>query len=240
MKSNWLVCPRPIARPRARLVCFPYAGGAAATYHGWSIGEDIEVHAVALPGRAQRLREPLLRDGGVLVDAISAELWALDGPLVLYGHSMGALVAWEVAHRLRAAGRRDLAGLVVAGRGAPDTPRYVESVYTLGDPELPAALGRIYGADQAVFQDPELAALVLPAVRADLAMHDTWRVAPRAPLDVRVLALGGTSDIAAPREAMERWREFTTGPFESGFLEAGHFFVETHRAEVLARLAAWL
>lgn len=240
MKSSWLVCPRPIARPRARLVCFPYAGGAATAYHGWSVGDDVEVHALALPGRSFRIREPPLRDMAALIAAISAELATLPGPLVLYGHSMGALVAWETAHRLLAAGRRDLVGLAVAARGASDAPRLVESIYELEDRDLVSALGRIYGADLTVFQDPELAALLIPAVRADLAMHDTWRFRPRPRFALPVLALGGARDAAAPPEMMEGWRELTTGPFERHTLDAGHFFLETHRAEVLARLAAWL
>jgi surfactin synthase thioesterase subunit len=240
MKSSWLLCPRPIARPRARLVCFPYAGGAASPYHGWTIGDDVEVHALALPGRAFRLREAPLRDMAALVDAICAELAALGGPLVFYGHSMGALVAWETAHRLSAAGRRDLAGLVVAARGAPDSPRLVESLIGLPDRALARALGRIYGADVRALDDPELAELVLPALRADLALLEAWRLVPRPPLAVRVLALGGTADPAAPRDEIEGWRAFTTGAFESDYLAAGHFFLETHRGKLLARLAAWL
>ena len=240
MNSSWLMCRRPIARPRVRLVCFPYAGGAATTYHGWSVGDDVEVHAISLPGRSIRLREPLIRDLCALADAISAELAALEGPLVFYGHSMGALLAWETAHRLIAAGRSDLIGLAVAARGSPDSPRLVESVVGLDDRGLVRALGQIYGADLKAFADPELAALVIPAVRADLAMLDAWQHVPRPPLPIRMLALGGTTDISAPRGVVEGWRAFTTGGFESGFFPAGHFFLETHRAEVLALLAAWL
>lgn len=240
MKSSWLVCSRRLARPRVRLVCFPYAGGAATSFHGWSVGDDVEVHALALPGRSGRLREPAIRDLGALADAISAELAALEGPLAFYGHSMGSIVAWEVAHRLIEAGRRDLVGLAVAARGAPDTLRVVEPVSGLDDRGLVRALGQIYGADLKVFDDPELAELVLPAVRTDLAMHESYRYVPRPPLGIRVLALGGMADIAAPRGLVEGWRAFTTGRFESKFFTAGHFFLETHRAEVLARLAAWL
>jgi len=240
MRSNWLMCLGPMARPRARLVCFPHAGGAATVYRGWSVGEGIEVHALALPGRSLRLREPPIRELGALVDAIAAELLALEGPLVFYGHSLGAIVAWETAHRLIAAGRRDLAGLVVAARGAPDSPRFVESIAGLDDRSLVRALGQLYGADLQAFEDPELAALVIPSVRTDLAMHDAWQHVPRPPLAIPVLALGGTADIAAPRGVIEGWRAFTTGPFESQIFTAGHFFLETHRAELLARLAAWL
>jgi surfactin synthase thioesterase subunit len=240
MKSSWLVCSKRVARPRARLVCFPYAGGAATSYHGWSVDDDVEVHALALPGRSSRIREAPLRDIAVLLDAVGAELAALEGPLAFYGHSMGALVAWETAHRLLAAGRRDLLGLAVAARGAPDAPRLVETISVLDDRALVSALGRVYGADLTVFRDPELAALLIPAVRADLAMHETWRPRPRPRFGLPVLAFGGTRDLAAPPGMMEGWREFTTGPFEHHTLDAGHFFLETHRAEILARLSAWL
>lgn len=240
MDSPWMVCARPLVAPRARLVCFPYAGGAATAFHAWRVGDEVEVIALALPGRSFRLREPPIRDPEVLVEAICAELAALEGPLVFYGHSMGALIAWETAHRLIAAGRRDLTGLVVAARGAPDSPRLVESLTAHDDRSLVRALHRIYGADTTVLEDPDLAAMVLPALRADLTVHETWRAVPRPPLALRMLALGGTADGAAPPGAIEGWRAFTTGPFEARFLTAGHFFLETHRAEVLAAITAWL
>lgn len=232
--TSWLVCPTPIARPRARLICFPYAGGAASAFHGWRVGPGVEVSALALPGRTFRIREPPLREMGALVDAICAELARLDGPLVFYGHSMGSLVAWEVAHRVP-----NVIGLAVGARGAPDAP-VGAALTALDDRGLIAALARIYGADVSAFDDPELAELALPALRADFTVLERWQLVPRPPLSIGLLALAGARDLAAPPAAVAGWRAFTTGRFETDQLAAGHFFLETHRAEVQARLAAWV
>lgn len=244
MSSAWV--RRFVARPQAeaRLFCFSYAGAGASVYRLWPAGlpAEIEVCAVQLPGRETRLGEPALDSLAQIVAALACELRAeLDRPYAFFGHSMGALVACEVAHALRAAGAPLPRQLIVSARRAPSLPDTDPPLHALPDAQFVAALNRRYGGIPAeVLQHQELLALLLPCMRADLMALETHRPTARAPLDIPIAAFGGHDDLRVPRTHLDAWRSETCASFRLRLFPGDHFFLNPHRADLLADLSVTL
>ncbi|PRY00904.1 thioesterase II family protein [Allonocardiopsis opalescens] len=229
--------PRPGAE--FRLACLPHAGGSASYYHPVSaaLPERIEALAVQYPGRQDRRAEPLVPDLAELADGLHAVLLAwTDRPLALFGHSMGALLAFEVADRLRRSGAPP-AALFVSGRRAPSRWREDEAVRELDDDGLVAELGRLGGVEPELLADPALRRLVLPVVRADYTAVETHVYRPAEPLDCPVVALTGDRDPRVEPEEAAAWAAHTTGPFELHTFAGGHFFLNEHRERVVELVA---
>jgi medium-chain acyl-[acyl-carrier-protein] hydrolase len=244
LASKWLIDRRPVAHAAATLVCFPYAGAGASVYAGWArrVPESVRMLAVQLPGRENRLGEEPLADLDAIVDRLVPDLAPhTDRPYVFFGHSMGALLAFETARRLRDAGRPEPRAIVVSGRRAPHVVSVVPPLRDLATDELIEAVRRFDGTPPAVFDSPELVELFLPALRADFAVAETYAYAPAGgPLSAPMLALSGTEDaLCAPAE-VEQWRPYTTGGFSHRSYPGGHFFLKEYEAEILQRVLAHL
>lgn len=235
-----LRCRRPLGQPRARLLCLPYAGGGATIFQTWAgqFPSDIEVRAAQLPGRQDRLGEPALLSVDAITDALFATIAALHpAPLYVYGHSLGSIIAFELARKL-AARSQPLAGLIVAGRRAPHLPSYRTPIFQLSDAEFKEALHLLYGTSRVVLQNSELMSIALPALRGDFTAHDTYQYVAGPPLDVPITVLIGQKDSSVKREDAAAWAETTTryeGLYE---VDAGHLFVDTHTAWVTERVRA--
>ncbi|MET9888358.1 alpha/beta fold hydrolase [Streptomyces sp. NPDC006430] len=231
--SAWIRRFRPTPDAPHRLVCFPHAGGAATFYFpmAHALAPDAEVLAVQYPGRQDRRGEPCIEDIGTLADRATEALleWA-DRPLTLFGHSMGALVAFEVARRLEDRGRGP-AGLVVSGMRAPSRLR-IGSGRAETTEELLAGIMRLQGTDAAVLDTPELVDMILPALRSDYRAARSYRWSPRPPLSAPVLALTGTEDPHVTADEADAWREHTVGPFSLAVFSGGHFFLTAHADRV--------
>jgi medium-chain acyl-[acyl-carrier-protein] hydrolase len=239
---DWLVgfSRRPQA-PLQLLVC-PFAGSGIAAFAGWPrwLGTLAELHVVLLPGRESRLREPPReRLSAVLPEVVAAAEAVLDRPFVVYGHSMGAVLAFELVRALERGGRRP-ERLVVSGRRAPHLPEK-RLLHRLGDDALIEELRLFGGAPEMVLQDRDLMAAVLPAVRADLALSETYQLDGAGRVAAPITALGGSLDPAADAQEIAAWRERTDGDFHQAVLPGGHFFIhgEAFR-EALLRLLAGL
>ncbi|MEV6596475.1 AMP-binding protein [Actinoplanes sp. NPDC051346] len=240
---GWLVRPadEPApAAPSVRLLCFPYAGGTAATYAGWRdlLPDGVDVLAVQPPGRAERLSEPALRDLDALVLAvghavISDELTEV--PTVFFGHSLGATVAFEVARWLQRTGHPPVARLIVSGASAPQVP-VTARVHRLAEDEMWAHVEALGGTPAQLSADPQLRAVLGPTLRADFAAHETYRYRDDSPLECPITALAGEQDAEAPVADVDRWAEQTVGPFDRHVLPGGHFFVRTARDALLDRV----
>lgn len=238
-KNPWLLRQPARETARLRLFCFSYAGGSAAAYHGWQAGlpAAVEVCAVQLPGRGERLLEPALRSLPVLVDALAAMLAREDDtPFAFFGHSLGALLAFELARHLRRTGRGLPVQLLVSGSVAPRQRMLSRRLHELGDAELLAALRLYNGAPAAALDHPELMELMLPTIRADFALAADYRYAPEAPLPLPVRALGGAHDPHVPFAGLQDWQEESTEPLRRYSFQGDHFFIQGERESVLGVL----
>lgn len=221
-----------------RVIVFPHAGGGASAYVrlGRHLAErGVAVTLVRYPGRESRLDEPLPRDIGELADAAARELGPVAaGAVDFFGHSMGALVAFEVAHRWRRQGR-PARRLWLSGRRGPDVPLDAPPLHPLPDAEFIAAVHHRYGALPAVLRDsPELLELLLPALRSDFRNVETYQPVDRAPLDLPISVMRGAADPWLDETAAAAWARHTTSPVEEHVFPGGHFYLD----EVLPRVAA--
>jgi surfactin synthase thioesterase subunit len=236
--SEWLVCRTPRPNARLRLFCFPYAGVGASIYRRWPRGlpDDIEVWAIQNPGRENRIRESLLPSIPELVDGILEAMkphFAL--PFAMFGHSMGAVLATEIA-RIHAP-----VHLIVSGRRPPHIPPLDEPLRHLTDDEFVAELGRRYrGIPEAVRRDAALMSQLLPCLRADIHAIETHTPPLRPPISAPITVYGGEDDALTPPSHLEAWRAETTGAFRSRVFPGGHFFLEPNREAILADISSSL
>jgi medium-chain acyl-[acyl-carrier-protein] hydrolase len=238
----WIAYHKPRPGARVRLYCFPYAGGAASIFRGWAdaLPAEIEVRPVQPPGRESRIREPAFTRVEPLVAAFLAghgdDLGAM--PAAFFGHSMGALLAYELARALRREGRPAPVRLFVSARRAPHLPARERPIYALPEEEFRAELRELKGTPEEVLDHPELMELVGPLLRADFELIDTYEHAPGDPLGCPISAFGGIADATVSEEEMAGWRRHTAGPFRLRMLPGDHFFLHHgSRAELLGHLA---
>jgi surfactin synthase thioesterase subunit len=234
----WLPARRRLDAPRVRLLCLPYAGGGATIYHAWSAGlpADIEVRPVQLPARQDRRHETPLTRVDTIVTRLAAAIETLPpAPTAIFGHSFGGLVAYELARRLSGAGTPPLA-LVVGARHAPHVAHPAAPIHALPQDAFFETLNRRYGTAWTLLRDPELMALALPSLRADFAAYETYEHQPGPRLATPITVLHGLRDGTQTCEQAAAWGDLTSANAALESIDAGHFFVDTHRDWVLTQV----
>ncbi|MFD5634294.1 thioesterase II family protein [Streptomyces sp. NPDC127077] len=246
MSSRWFRRFTTAAGNGPRLVCFPHAGGSATAYAplARALPADFDVVAVQYPGRQERYAEAPFTALGPLVEAVAGELareLAADPgrPYALFGHSMGALVAFETARLLIGGELPCPQRLFLSGRGGPEVGAGVRrDLYD--DAELLAEVRGLGGTDRSMLDDPGILEMVLPALRADYRAVGTYRWPGGEPLDVPVTALIGDSDPVVPVETAQTWRRHTSGEFAFKVFPGGHFYLVDQVGPVAAAVAEGL
>jgi len=211
-------------------------------YHNWpsQLPGDVELWAVELPGRGSRLSEPPFKSMGPLVDAAAQALAPhLDLPFALFGHSMGAMISFELTRRLRDYGSTPF-GLFVSGRRAPHILDEDPPTYNLPEPLLIDKLRRMNGTPRQVLEDTEMMRFLLPILRADFSVCQTYRYQSGPPLDVPITAYGGTEDDGETPDLLEEWRHHTTAELSLRLLPGNHFFLHSSQQALLRMLSGEL
>lgn len=242
--NTWFVTPQPKPDATTRVFFFPYAGGGPAAFAKWCNGLNDSFRlgstrafsglAVHYPGRGSRHSEPPLTDLRALVENLSQAIPPLlDKPFAFFGHSLGGLIAFELARTLRRKGLAQPNILFVSACAAPQLPNPHPQFHQLPDVEFANELKKLNGIPPEILQNRELMQLALPTIRADFEMVETYQYQADVPLACPIVALGGLDDARVSREQLEGWAMHTNDSFESQFFAGGHFFLTTAHEAVL-------
>lgn len=234
------MCQKPNPRARLRLFCFPYAGGRASAFNSWvdelplDVRRQIELYSVRLPGREASRTERLFTQLSPILDVLAPIICSyLSLPFVFFGHSMGALISFELARQLRRQRMPEPVHMVVSGHRAPQLPDPHPPIHQLPDLEFLAKVRNLGGTPEEVLQKPELMELLLPIIRADLAVCERYVYITEAPLDCSITAFGGIDDGRVSRRELSAWHVQTGKSFFVRMFPGDHFFIQSAQPHVV-------
>jgi medium-chain acyl-[acyl-carrier-protein] hydrolase len=220
-----------------RLFCLPYAGAGASRYFRWQsyFPSNIEVCPILLPGREARLNDSPFSDIQTLVDALAQALRpVVDRPYAVFGHSMGALIGFELTRCLWRETQCAPVHLFVSGHRAPHLHDSSSPMHHLPDLEFCERVRRLDGASPALLDHPEYRELMLPALRADFTLCGSYTFSQGPPLDCPISVFGGVDDHTVSHDALTAWEEHTSGRLIVRLFAGGHLFVNRCEREVAA------
>jgi surfactin synthase thioesterase subunit len=223
-----------------RLVCFHHGGGGASSFNGWHrmLPLSIEMVRVQLPGREDRLKEPLVNSVDDLLDELVPQLAALfDRPVAFYGHSLGAIVAFEAIRGLRRNGHSLPNALFVSGRRAPHLPLSHPAFCLAPEQELVKYLASMGGMPEALLKKPHWRNQLLPIIREDLKISDLYTYRQELPLHCPITFFAGATDPWVKSLEQQGWEAHTTAEFRTVMLAGGHFFSRDEQATIAAVIA---
>lgn len=235
--SAWLRRFQPAPDASVRLVCLPHAGGSASFYLPVARALDgIEVQAVQYPGRQDRRREPFARSVTEIADSLAEVIASEPGhrPVGLFGHSMGATIAFEVGLRLEQAGI-ELRAAFLSGQRAPARHRF-NGVHHRSDTAILDEIRNLDGTDSGLLDDDDVVRLILPSIRADYRILETYRPEGQVRLAAPIAAFAGASDPRVDVDDVRAWADNTRSEFTITVLPGGHFFLTSHLATMLGEI----
>ncbi len=236
LASKWVVRFNPKTQPHCRLFCLPHAGGGASNYRTWSqnLPDHIEVCAIRLPGRESRLAETPFTEAKAVAQILQEVLEPfLDIPVALFGHSMGTIISLELARMWEQQTGVNLIHLFVSGRRAPHLPSRRSPIYHLSEAEFIEGLRSYKGTPEIIFQNQEFMALLLPVLRADFTLSQTYKGSVSPLLRCPISAFGGKSDDTVYEDDMAAWQEYTQQHFKLQMYKGGHFFLQKVQPQLL-------
>jgi len=238
--DSWIACRKPNPQARLRLFCFPYAGTGASIFRTWPDGlpADVEVCPVQFPGRGTRLMETPFAQLWPAVQVLAQALAPLlDKPFAFFGHSLGALVGFELARQLRRQSGVQPVRLFVSADRAPQIPHRGRPIHALPEGEFLGELRRLNGIPQKVLEDVELMQIMIPVLRADFAVYETYAYSAEPPLNCPISTFGGLQDDRVSRGDLEAWRDQTSVSFSLRMFPGDHFFLHATQALLLQVLS---
>jgi medium-chain acyl-[acyl-carrier-protein] hydrolase len=238
--SQWFVCPQPNSQAEVRLFLFPYAGGAPTAFNKWSVEfpDNVETWIAHYPGRGSRYNEPPIKELNGLVEKIDHAIQPLlDKPFVFFGHSLGGMVAFEVARRLYRSDLPQPQSLFVSACGAPHVPDPHPPIHTLPGDEFVKSLEQLNGIPSEVVNHSELMQLLLPTLRADFEAIENYQyTSDEDRLPCPIVAFGGSDDPRVSRERLEGWAAHTNASFKLRYFSGDHFFINAARESVITSI----
>ncbi len=241
--NSWVTCPKPNPTACLRLFCFPYAGGSSLIFRTWAnnLPKNIEVCPIELPGRGSQMRlAAFTRLETLISEIVTALVPYLDKPFAFFGHSMGGLISFELARLLRKQCSINPVHLFLSGRRAPQIRDSRPPIQALPEPEFLEELRRLNGTPEAVLQNSELMQLLLPILRADFAVLETYVYTPQPLLECPITVFGGLQDQEVSTEELEAWREHTIASYHLQMFPGNHFFLHSAQEVLLQSIAQHL
>jgi medium-chain acyl-[acyl-carrier-protein] hydrolase len=238
--ESWIAFRKPNPEARLRLFCFPYAGAGAAIFRTWSDGLPtyVEVCPIQFPGRGTRLMEAPFTQLSPLVQALAKALGPLlNKPFAFFGHSLGALVGFELARELRRRFGVQPVRLLVSAAHAPQLPRRHQPIHALPEREFLEELRRLKGTREELLEHEELMQIMIPILRTDFAVYESYTYSPEPPLTCCISGIGGLQDLRVNRDDLHAWREQSYAPFSLRMFPGGHFFLNTAQPLLLQVLS---
>ena len=240
--NAWFVCTQANPEADTRLFLFPYVGGGPALFRKWSAKplEHTEAWSAHYPGRGSRHSEAPVKQITTLAERLSQAIQPLlDKPFALFGHSLGGLVAFELARYLRKNNLPQPIILFVSACGAPHLPDPHPSIHALPDSEFIEALKELNGIPSELFHQSDVIQLLIPILRSDLEAIESYLYTPdESPLNCPIIAFGGLDDPRVSRERLEGWISHTDSSFKSQYFPGDHFFINTARESIMASITA--
>lgn len=237
--NSWIKCPKQNSQASLRLFCFPYAGARAMVFRPWlaSLPPFIELYLLEFPGRGTRMQEESFTRIEPLIEALTAAcLPYLNKPFAFFGHSMGALIAFELIRQLQKNYSITPLHLFVSGRRAPQLPDSRPPIHALPTPEFLRELRHYNGTDEAVLNNAELMELLVPILRADFELLETYVYEESPALDCPIAAFGGLEDNKVNIAQLDAWAELTAKSFSRQMFPGGHFFLHSAQSCLLEHL----
>jgi len=236
MNSPYFRLIKPAKNPRANLICFPFAGSGASIYQGWrnQIDGRINLYGLQAPGREDRIKEEPLINLNKLIDELMVSLSSLNQnlPIILFGHSLGAIIAYELAKKIHGTKIKS-ALLIVSGRQAPNILSKFPSVSHLNDEQLLQEITVLNGIPDEILQNNELLEIVLPVLRADFKLADNYYAEIKDKLDCPVIAICSLDDPWVSVEEANKWKLTTIGLFQVKTFLGDHFYFKKNPSDLI-------
>lgn len=242
-KNLWVTCPRPRPLASIRLFCFPYAGGGASIYRAWgdAFPSPVEVRPLQLPGHENRLSEAPVKNIRVLIETLAIQITSfLDRPFAFFGHSMGALLCFELTHYLYQQWGLLPQFLFVSAYRAPHLEDRHPPTYQMPDQLFLEHIAQFNGTPTQVLENAELMQFFLPTLRADFALCETYQYPSHTSLPCPLAAFGGLKDENVLAEDLRAWEIHTQSTFGLHLFPGNHFFIHTDTSHLIEAIVQHL